>query len=245
MRSCGTDLTSTLGGAAWPDGRTRALRHAAQPTERRAKSAVWQVTCEDFFQRWVPRRPPRIDLGAGFCEFVNHIRCREHWTADTNAQVRAFARPGVQVHCGLAHDLGWRAAASADGVFASNVFEHFLVRHRLKDGQTGPALAPSRCAIAARHPVHRWPRPRAVGQSSCANPAPISPLAPRRSICASSARCLRACSSSLLFGPLALCDVGGDPPDADRRHAQPARGHAPQLPRVAVPLHQQGIRRRA
>jgi len=95
------------------------------PRERRAKEAMWRVLCEDFFQRWVPHDGVLLDLGAGFCEFVNHIRCRERWAVETDERVRGFAGPGVQVHCGPAHDLAWRASASVDVVFASNVFEHF------------------------------------------------------------------------------------------------------------------------
>jgi len=95
------------------------------PGERRAKEAVWRVLCEDFFQRWVPTDGVLIDLGAGFCEFVNHIRCRERWAVETDERARSLAGPGVQVHCGPAHDLAWRESASVDVVFASNVFEHF------------------------------------------------------------------------------------------------------------------------
>ncbi len=96
------------------------------PAERRAKDALWRVLCQDFFQRYVPVDGTLIDLGAGFCEFVNHIRARERWAVETDERVRALAGPGVHVRCGPAHDLGWRESASVDVVFASNVFEHFL-----------------------------------------------------------------------------------------------------------------------
>jgi SAM-dependent methyltransferase len=98
------------------------------PAERRAKDALWQVLCHDFFQRYVPTDGVLIDLGAGFCEFVNHIRARERWAVETDERVRTLAAPDVHVHCGPAHDLGWRASASVDVVFASNVFEHFLCK---------------------------------------------------------------------------------------------------------------------
>jgi SAM-dependent methyltransferase len=98
------------------------------PAERRAKEIVWRVLCEDFFQRWVPADATLLDLGAGLCEFVNHIRCRERWAVDTDPGVRGRVAPGVHVHCGSAHDLGWRESASVDVVFASNVFEHFLAK---------------------------------------------------------------------------------------------------------------------
>jgi SAM-dependent methyltransferase len=96
--------------------------------DRRAKDAVWQVLCQDFFQRWVPADAVLIDLGAGFCEFVNHIRCRERWAVETDPRARERAAPGVHVHAGSAHDLRWRPAASVDVVFASNVFEHFTAK---------------------------------------------------------------------------------------------------------------------
>ena len=65
--------------------------------ERRAKDALWQVLCRDWFQRWVPEDGAVIDLGAGFCEFVNHIRAREKWAVEMDEGVRERAAPGVQV----------------------------------------------------------------------------------------------------------------------------------------------------
>ncbi len=96
--------------------------------DRRAKDAIWRVLCEDFFQRWVPPDATVVDLGAGFCEFVNHIRCREKWAVDSDERLATWAAPDVHVHCGPAHDLAWRASATVDVVFASNVFEHFLAK---------------------------------------------------------------------------------------------------------------------
>jgi hypothetical protein len=93
--------------------------------EREAKDALWRVLCEDFFQRWVSPDARLVDLGAGMCEFVNHIRARERWAVDSDPQVARRAAPGVETHCGPAHDLGWLATDSVDVVFASNVFEQF------------------------------------------------------------------------------------------------------------------------
>ncbi len=95
------------------------------PAERRAKNEVWRILCTDFLQRYVPPDAIVIDLGAGFCEFINQIRAAEKWAVDMEDGVRTWAAPDVHVHCGPAHDLGWRSSASVDVVFASNVFEHF------------------------------------------------------------------------------------------------------------------------
>jgi SAM-dependent methyltransferase len=93
--------------------------------DRRAKDALWRVLCADFFQRWVPADARLIDLGAGLCEFVNHIRAREKWAIDTDPELPLRAAPDVRTRCAPAHDLAWLESASVDVVFASNVFEHF------------------------------------------------------------------------------------------------------------------------
>jgi SAM-dependent methyltransferase len=94
------------------------------PADRRAKAAVWRVLCEDFFQRYVGPEDTVLDVGAGLCEFINHIRCGRKLALDLQEEVRRFAAPDVQVHCGPSDDLGWIAPESVDVVFASNVFEH-------------------------------------------------------------------------------------------------------------------------
>jgi len=96
--------------------------------ERRAKDALWRVLCRDFFQRWVPPDACLLDVGAGLCEFVNHIEAAEKWALDMNPDVGRHAAPGVRTHLGPAHELGWLATGTVDVVFASNVFEHFLTK---------------------------------------------------------------------------------------------------------------------
>jgi SAM-dependent methyltransferase len=94
------------------------------PAEQAAKREVWAVLCRDFFQRYVRPDDEVLDLAAGFCEFINHIECREKFAVDLNEQVRRHAAPEVTVHVGPAGDLSWLGAESIDLVFASNFFEH-------------------------------------------------------------------------------------------------------------------------
>jgi SAM-dependent methyltransferase len=108
--------------------------------DRRAKTRVWEVICSDFFQRYVSADDAVLDIGAGFCEFINHIRCRKKWAIDADEQVRNLAGPDVETHCGAADDLNWLEATSVDVVFASNFFEHMLTKDQL---------------LATLHEVHR------------------------------------------------------------------------------------------
>ncbi|MCW5892333.1 MAG: methyltransferase domain-containing protein [bacterium] len=98
------------------------------PAERAAKARLWAVLCADFFQRYVRSDDTVLDVGAGLCEFVNHIRAGRRIAVDMGEHVDQAAAAGVEVHRGSAGDLGWLPDASVDVVFASNVFEHFLAK---------------------------------------------------------------------------------------------------------------------
>jgi SAM-dependent methyltransferase len=98
--------------------------HRFDPAERAAKARVWAVLCADFFQRYVRPDDHVLDLGAGFCEFINHIHCARKYAVDGNPQLAELAAPGVEAHCGAADRLDWLPDHSVDVVFASNFFEH-------------------------------------------------------------------------------------------------------------------------
>jgi SAM-dependent methyltransferase len=91
--------------------------------ERRAKAALWAVLCADFLQRYVAADAAVLDLGAGSCEFINHIRCGAKFAVDGNPAIREYAAADVRTHCGPVHELDW-LPGRMDVVFASNLFEH-------------------------------------------------------------------------------------------------------------------------
>ncbi len=98
--------------------------HRFDAAERAAKARVWAVLCGDFLQRYVPRDAAVLDLGAGYCEFINHIAAREKLAVDGSPRIAEFAAADVEAHCGPADRLDWLADAAVDVVFASNFFEH-------------------------------------------------------------------------------------------------------------------------
>ncbi len=98
---------------------------------RRRKARVWRVLCRSFFQRYVAPTDTVLDLGAGACEFINHIACRRRLAVDTSDETRRCAAPGVEVLGASATDLGGLAGGSVDVVFASNVFEHLASKDDL------------------------------------------------------------------------------------------------------------------
>jgi SAM-dependent methyltransferase len=88
------------------------------------RDQVWQVLTRDFFQRWVRPDAALLDLGAGYCEFVNNIRAARKYALDLNPACAAKAASGVVV---LSQDVTrpWALPSdSLDVIFTSNFFEH-------------------------------------------------------------------------------------------------------------------------
>src|SRR5262249_49898490 len=129
--SCCAGCRAICAGTVWACARDcwvdeiELYEHRFDAAARVAKARVWAVLCADFFQRWVGPNDAVLDLGAGFCEFINHIGCATKYAVDSNPEIAALAAPGVITHCGPAHQLDWLERA-VDVVFSSNFFEHML-----------------------------------------------------------------------------------------------------------------------
>jgi SAM-dependent methyltransferase len=98
--------------------------HRFDAGERAAKARVWAVLCAHFFQRYIAPSDTVLDLGAGFCEFINHIACARKFAVDGQPQVTESAAADVEAHCGAVDQLDWCTNAALDVVFVSNLFEH-------------------------------------------------------------------------------------------------------------------------
>lgn len=85
---------------------------------------VWGVLVEDFFQQFVSETGTVLDVGAGFCHFVNQIRAKRKIAIDANPAVRAYADPAVEVLITGDLTLPSIPDGGADHVFISNFLEH-------------------------------------------------------------------------------------------------------------------------
>ncbi len=99
--------------------------------ERAEKRAVWKVLCEDFFQRYVLDTDTVLDLGAGYCEFINNIRCGRKYAVDLRQEAVQAAAPDVKVILQRANDLSEIEDSSIDVVFSSAMFEHIKSKDEL------------------------------------------------------------------------------------------------------------------
>jgi SAM-dependent methyltransferase len=94
------------------------------PLHRERKAQAWRVLVERFFSRWIRPEDTLLDLGAGYCEFVNAARARRRIAVDPNPDTASFAAPGVEVRIEPAADLAFLGDAEVDVVFSSNFLEH-------------------------------------------------------------------------------------------------------------------------
>lgn len=99
-------------------------RHRFSDAEVASKKRIWQVLCEQYFSRFVPANARVVDIGAGYCEFINHIPAADKIAIDLNPDTVRFAAPGVKVIHESCTNAPSIATSSVDVVFMSNFLEH-------------------------------------------------------------------------------------------------------------------------
>lgn len=97
------------------------------------KHAIWEVLCKHFFQRYVDPSSTVVDIGAGYCEFINNIRAAHKIAVDLNPDVRHFASPSVRVINASCTEIAQLEPASVDVVFMSNFLEHLPTKQLVLD----------------------------------------------------------------------------------------------------------------
>lgn len=85
---------------------------------------VWQTLARHYFHRWIKPTDTILDVGAGYCEFINSIAAAHKYAMDSNPATARKAAPGVTVLSQEASQPWPLPAESFDVVFSSNFFEH-------------------------------------------------------------------------------------------------------------------------
>lgn len=103
------------------------------PAERVEKNKLWKVLCKAFFMRFIKPDATVVDIGAGYCEFINNISCQRKIAVDINPSIEQFAQTGVEIIAEPCWDLRSLADNSVDIVFMSNFLEHLLNKQQVYD----------------------------------------------------------------------------------------------------------------
>jgi len=93
---------------------------------------LWRTLCRYWLPKYIPEDARVLDLGAGYCEFINNIACATRTAIDRNPDFVNHASDEVAcITAGLDDGLRQLDAASIDRIMASNVFEHLPDRAAL------------------------------------------------------------------------------------------------------------------
>jgi SAM-dependent methyltransferase len=77
-----------------------------------------------YLSRFWGSNPDLLDVGAGYCSFINSARGHRRVAVDIHDQLEAYAGPGVEPVLASAVNLSILDSGSFDVVFASNLLEH-------------------------------------------------------------------------------------------------------------------------
>ncbi len=99
-------------------------RNRFTESDRAQKVRIWAALWERVFSRWVHREDTVLDLGAGYCEFINAAVARRRIAVDLNPDAARMAAPGVEVHTASASELAFLRDGEVDVAFTSNFLEH-------------------------------------------------------------------------------------------------------------------------
>jgi len=99
-------------------------RHRFNEADRRSKDRIWKVIVTDFLQRWIRPEDDVLDIGCGYGEFLNHVRCARRVGIDMNPDSATSLADGIEFHAGDVRDLSFLPDASIDLAFTSNLMEH-------------------------------------------------------------------------------------------------------------------------
>ncbi len=87
------------------------------------REVVWSVLCK-IIQKDIPAHAKILDIGAGYCNFINNIIAQEKHALDNASDLSTFASKDVTIHLRPCSDLSCFQDDYFDFIFSSNLFEH-------------------------------------------------------------------------------------------------------------------------
>ena len=88
------------------------------------RDGVWAEICRYLQARYIAPDAKILELGAGYCHFINQITASEKHAFDISPDFRRYADSSVNAHVGSCLSLHPIKTNHLGVVFASNLFEH-------------------------------------------------------------------------------------------------------------------------
>lgn len=88
------------------------------------RKVLWSTLVDHFFNRYVSQDSTVVDLGAGWCDFINNIDCKKKIAVDLWPGISKCADVDVDVYVHSVISMPFLKSNTVDVVFASNLVEH-------------------------------------------------------------------------------------------------------------------------
>ena len=93
------------------------------PYDPRRKN-VWREVSRWLQSNLIPEDAKVMELGAGYCDFINDIKAKEKYAVDVFERLDEYANSDVHTRIQSCTDLSFVSDGHLDVIFASNLFEH-------------------------------------------------------------------------------------------------------------------------
>lgn len=90
----------------------------------RRREVLWRSLWKYHFSRYVRASDCVLELGSGYCDFINNVEAGSRIAIDSWHGFLAYLTSGIEGHVGNATELGFIKNRSVHFAFASNLVEH-------------------------------------------------------------------------------------------------------------------------
>ena len=120
----------------------------------RERAHVWREIAR-YVQRDAPGAKTAVELGPGYCDFINAFPAEKKIAFDLNSEMREFADADVDLRIQDASHLADLLPGSVDLIFASNFLEHLDESEALQLLLTARKVLSDRGRLILLQPNHR------------------------------------------------------------------------------------------
>ena len=97
----------------------------------KGRNDVW-IEVSRYLQKYVNQDASVLDLGAGYCSFINNINSKDKYAIDLFEGFKEYANKDVKTFVGSCTNLKQFKKNSFEVVFSSNLFEHLTLDEAAK-----------------------------------------------------------------------------------------------------------------
>ncbi len=92
----------------------------------RRRKIVWKVICKHL-QKYIDKNDTVVDIGAGYCDFINNIKSKSKYAVDSYTDFVKYANNDVKTFVSNCYDLSCLQSNYFDVAFSSNLLEHLIL----------------------------------------------------------------------------------------------------------------------